>query len=55
LPDPATGMGGISGGPVLLMAPDYPLVGIITQQAYLESADCEFLRIATLEGIHLDE
>lgn len=55
LPDPGTNMGGVSGGPVLLMAPNYPLVGIVTAQVYLEGAACEFLRIATFEGVCLED
>jgi hypothetical protein len=55
LPEPGTNMGGISGGPVFLMGPDYPLVGIVAQQVHLEGGACEFLRIATLEGVCLED
>ncbi len=48
LPPPGTDVGGLSGGPVLLMGTlVYPLVGVVTEhhQAY------DILRIATLEGV----
>jgi len=55
LPEPGTAMGGLSGGPVLLVADlSYPLVGIITDQCPMTYADFEALRIATLEDVTLD-
>jgi hypothetical protein len=54
-PPPGTDMGGISGGPVLLMGElNYPLVGIITDLGYMEFADLELLRIATFENAGVD-
>lgn len=52
LPEPGTEMGGLSGGPVLLVSElSYPLVGIITDQCQIAFADFEALRIATLEDV----
>lgn len=54
-PVPGTDMGGISGGPVLLIGElSYPLVGIITDLGYMDFADLELLRIATLENVGID-
>ena len=55
MPPPAgTNMGGISGGPVFLMGQvSYPLVGIITDLGYMEFANLELLRIATLAGVSI--
>jgi hypothetical protein len=52
LPPPGADVGGLSGGPVLLMGNVvYPLVGVVVEhhQSY------DLLRIATLEGIYENE
>jgi hypothetical protein len=52
-PPPGTKLGGISGGPVLLVTDlHYPLAGVIIEQCPMGFMD--FLRIATLDGITLD-
>lgn len=54
-PTPGTDMGGISGGPALLVTHlNYPLVGVITAHWHLEAAPFELLRIATLERVEFD-
>jgi hypothetical protein len=56
LPEPGAEMGGLSGGPVLLVGNlSYPLVGLITDRCYMSSADLEILRVATLESVMIDE
>jgi hypothetical protein len=50
LPEPDTDMGGLSGGPVLLVGNlSYPVVGAITQRWQLDSV--ELVRFATLESV----
>lgn len=53
MPAPGTDIGGVSGGPVLLVEPGYPLVGVITQHYYMESADLEILQFATLADVKI--
>jgi hypothetical protein len=54
LPAPGTDMGGLSGGPVLLVdALSYPLVGIVTDRCEICLADFEIIEIATLAGVKL--
>jgi hypothetical protein len=51
LPDPDADLGGLSGGPVLLVgALHYPLVGIITDQKNLFD-ELHLIRVATLAGM----
>jgi hypothetical protein len=52
-PAPGTNMGGISGGPVFLVANNCPLVGVITDHGYMTFADMELLRIATFESVNI--
>jgi hypothetical protein len=52
LPEPGTDMGGISGGPVLLVGNvDYPVVGVVTDQCHIGFAEFEMIRIATLDNV----
>lgn len=52
LPEPDADMGGLSGGPVLLVgALSYPLVGIITDRCQMSFAELEILRFATLDSV----
>jgi Trypsin-like peptidase domain len=56
LPEPGTEMGGLSGGPVLLLgALSYPLVGIVTDRCEMSFAELEILTFATLESVIMDE
>jgi hypothetical protein len=49
LPAPGTDMGGLSGGPVLLVEPiDYPLVGVVTDRCEMSFAEFEIVQFATL-------
>jgi hypothetical protein len=53
-PDPGTDMGGISGGPVLLVnILSYPLVGMVTDRCEMTFADFEIIQFATLEGVNV--
>lgn len=53
LPNPSVELGGLSGGPVLLMGQlHYPLVGIITDQKNL-FGELHLIRVATLSGVQL--
>ena len=55
LPEAGTDMGGLSGGPVLLMdAINFPLVGVVTDRCEMSLAEFEILQFATLAGIQLD-
>ena len=54
LPDPGTEMGGISGGPVLLVDTlSYPLVGVVTDRCEMTLAEFEIIQFATLDGVSL--
>lgn len=56
LPQPGTEMGGLSGGPVLLLGNlSYPLVGIVTDRCEMSFAELEILTFATLESVIIDE
>jgi hypothetical protein len=56
LPEPGTQMGGLSGGPVLLVGNlSYPLVGVITDRCEMTLAELEILKVATLESVMIDE
>jgi hypothetical protein len=57
LPEPGTEMGGLSGGPVLLLLGtlSYPLVGIVTDRCEMSFAELEILTFATLESVIIDE
>jgi hypothetical protein len=56
LPEPDADMGGLSGGPVLLVgAISYPLVGIITDRCQMSFAELEILKFATLDSVMTDE
>jgi hypothetical protein len=45
-------MGGISGGPVLLVDTlNYPLVGVVTDRCEMTFAEFEIIQFATLEGL----
>jgi len=55
LPDPEVDLGGLSGGPALLVRKlDYPVVGVITDQKNLFNG-LHLLRVATLAGIEPPE
>jgi hypothetical protein len=54
LPEPGTDMGGLSGGPVLLVDTiNYPLVGVVTDRCEMTFAEFEIIQFATLEGVDL--
>jgi len=54
LPEPGTDMGGISGGPVLLVDTlNYPLVGVVTDRCEMTFAEFEIIQFATLKGLTL--
>jgi hypothetical protein len=56
LPEPGMQMGGLSGGPVLLVGNlSYPLVGVITDLCAMTHAELEILKVATLESVMIDE
>jgi hypothetical protein len=52
-PPPGTDMGGISGGPVFLLDSIPQLIGVITDLGYMQFADLELLRIATLKSVDI--
>ena len=55
LPPPGTDMGGLSGGPVLLVdAINYPLVGVVTDRCEMTLAEFEILKFATLADVRID-
>jgi Trypsin-like peptidase domain len=55
LPPPGTDMGGLSGGPVLLVdALSYPLVGVVTDRCEMSFAEFEILKFATLADVQID-
>jgi hypothetical protein len=52
LPEPGTDMGGLSGGPVLLVDTlSYPLAGLVTDRCEMSFADFEVVEIATFTGV----
>jgi hypothetical protein len=54
LPDAGTEMGGISGGPVLLVDTlSYPLVGVVTDRCEMTLAEIEIIQFATLDVVNL--
>lgn len=56
LPEPDADMGGLSGGPVLLVTDlSYPLVGIITDRCQMSFVELEILKFATLDSIMAEE
>jgi hypothetical protein len=56
LPEPGTDMGGLSGGPVLLVDRlSYPVVGVITDLCQMSFAELEILKFATFEGVMSSE
>jgi len=55
LPQVGIDMGGLSGGPVLLMdAINYPLVGVVTDRCEMSLAEFEILQFATLADVRID-
>ncbi len=55
LPEAGTDMGGLSGGPVLLVDTlGYPLVGVVTDRCEMTFADLEIIQIATLESVTME-
>jgi hypothetical protein len=55
LPPLGTDMGGLSGGPVLLVsALSCPIVGVVTDRCEMSLAQFEILRFATLADVELD-
>ena len=55
LPPPGTDMGGLSGGPVLLVdAINHPLVGVVTDRCEMSFAEFEILKFATLADVQID-
>jgi len=49
-------MGGLSGGPVLLVDTfDFPLIGIVTDRCEMSLAELEILQFATLENVMIGE
>src|SRR5579859_645503 len=52
-PPPGTDMGGISGGPAFLLGSVPQLIGVITDLGYMQFADLELLRIATLKSVDI--
>lgn len=54
LPPPGTDMGGLSGGPVLLVdALSCPLVGVVTDRCEMSFAELEILKFATLAEVRI--
>jgi len=54
LPEPGTDMGGISGGPVLLVDTlSYRVVGVVTDRCEMTFAEFEIIQFATLESVSL--
>ena len=55
LPEAGTDMGGLSGGPVLLMdAINFPLAGVVTSRCEMSLAEFEILQFATLADVRID-
>jgi hypothetical protein len=56
LPEAGADMGGLSGGPVLLVDTfDFPFVGIVTDRCEMSLAELEILQFATLENVMIGE
>jgi len=56
LPEVGADMGGLSGGPVLLVDTfDFPLVGVVTDRCEMSLAELEILQFATLENVMIGE
>jgi hypothetical protein len=56
LPESGADMGGLSGGPVLLVDTlDFPLVGVVTDRCEMSLAELEILQFATLENVMVGE
>jgi hypothetical protein len=56
LPEPGADLGGLSGGPVLLVDTlDFPLVGVVTDRCEMSLAELEILQFATLENVMVGE
>src|SRR5262249_21389089 len=54
LPEAGTDMGGLSGGPVLLVDTlSFPLVGVVTDRCEMPFAEFEIIEIATLAAVKL--
>jgi hypothetical protein len=52
LPEPGADMGGLSGGPVLLVdTHDFPVIGVVTDRCEMSLAELEILQFATLESV----
>jgi hypothetical protein len=48
-------IGGVSGGPVLLLGAEFPIVGVVTENWYIDEAEMELLEFATLEDVAVKE
>lgn len=56
LPEPGVDMGGLSGGPVLLVGDlNYPLIGIVTDRCEMTFAELEILQIASFESVMIEK
>ncbi len=56
LPESGADMGGLSGGPVLLVDTlDFPLIGVVTDRCEMSLAELEILQFATLENAMIGE
>jgi hypothetical protein len=56
LPEPGTDMGGLSGGPVLLVdGPRFPVVGIVADRCEMSFAHFEIIQFATFENVIIEE
>jgi hypothetical protein len=51
VPPAGTEIGGVSGGPVFLVGGDFPIVGVVTENWYLESAGAQLLEFASLQDV----
>jgi hypothetical protein len=51
VPPPGTEIGGVSGGPVLLVGAEFPIVGVVTEHWYIDEAEMELLEFATLGDV----
>jgi hypothetical protein len=51
VPPAETEIGGVSGGPALLVGSDYPIVGVVTEHWYMEASGLGLLEFATLEDV----
>jgi len=56
LPESGADMGGLSGGPVLLVGTfDFPIIGVVTDRCEMSLAEMEILQFATLERVMIGE